>query len=93
MSNCLKASARAFVAVSDEQVLESRAGSGKGNSNLRAFASAKLGPGRGRASATAHSRVAETMLFSVEPVDPVTYGFIAMIIMAGFLVAAYGPAR
>jgi hypothetical protein len=39
------------------------------------------------------SRVVETVLFSVEPVDPVTYGLIAVIIMAVSLVATSGPAR
>src|SRR5579864_8427986 len=54
---------------------------------------AALGLVLGLATAAALSRLGETLLFDVAPVDPVTYGFIAAIIMAVSLGAAYWPAR
>jgi predicted permease len=54
---------------------------------------AALGLVLGLASAAALSRAVETLLHAVAPVDPVTYGLIAAMIMAVSLVAAYWPAR
>jgi predicted permease len=52
-----------------------------------------LGVAAGTAAAYGASRLIASMLFGVSPTDPVTYGSVAVILVAIALVAAFLPAR
>jgi predicted permease len=47
----------------------------------------------GLAAAAGVTRVLSTLLFAVKPVDPLTYGAVALLLMTATLLASYLPAR
>jgi ABC-type antimicrobial peptide transport system permease subunit len=57
------------------------------------FASAVIGVVLGVAAAIAATRVLESFLFGVEPVDPVAFGAAVALLLAVAWVAGYIPAR
>lgn len=59
----------------------------------RALALAAAGVSAGALAAHAASRFLESLLFEVEPTDPVTYGAVAALLLAVAALAAWAPAR
>jgi putative ABC transport system permease protein len=54
---------------------------------------ALIGVAAGLAVAAALMRVMASLLFEVQPVDPVTYAAVAIALVVGVLFATYMPAR
>ncbi len=53
---------------------------------------AAIGVAIGLAAATGTMRLISSLLFQVNPIDPVTYGLVALALIAATLLASYVPA-